>query len=206
MDGLYKASIDPLCEVKGGVSFWFARLTQDQIKALEARHHSPKSGFRQPSLCTTLGKSTWSLVQLGLLQVRREALRRSVSHREWSNIASRTRFWDFFRRLRSNSISTRYSNLSEAGAGVYVYNGWRRFESLIWVHWVFNQMALCSQLNTEPPGEETPSTPSPYHLLSSTLIQQRLFNYPHLCYKLRMDLLAWDLEPASLDLMSVLKR
>lgn len=49
MDGQHKTSTDPLCNVKDGVLFWFARLTRDQIKALQADTLGVKAVIANPS-------------------------------------------------------------------------------------------------------------------------------------------------------------
>lgn len=48
IDGRYETSIDLLCEIKGGVPFWFPRLTPDQIKALQADNIGIKAVIPNP--------------------------------------------------------------------------------------------------------------------------------------------------------------
>lgn len=48
MDGQFGAVVDPLCEVKGGVMFWFARLVTDQIATVKAQADAIKAVFANP--------------------------------------------------------------------------------------------------------------------------------------------------------------
>ena len=48
MDGQFGAVVDPLCEVKGGVMYWFAKLVTDQISTIKAQTDAIKAVFANP--------------------------------------------------------------------------------------------------------------------------------------------------------------
>lgn len=120
MDGRYETSIYPLCEVKGGVSFWFARLTPDQIKALQADTIGVKAVISKPPY--DFGKVNIKLSSAGspASYKRRSGLKK----RDPVSVVEQYTKDDSLRFLSTapgQPYLTKYSYFSEAGAGVNLY-------------------------------------------------------------------------------------
>lgn len=120
MDGRYETSIDPLCEVKGGVSYWFARLTQDQIKALEADTTAIKAVMPNPPY--DFGKVNMKLSPAGApaSNKKRSHLKKRLPV-EVVEQYTKDESLRFLSTAPGQPYSTRYNYFSEAGAGVNVY-------------------------------------------------------------------------------------
>lgn len=120
MDGRYETSIDPLCDVKGGISFWFARLTPDQVKALQADTLGVKAVIPNPPY--DFGKVNLKLSPAGVPASHKK--RRGLKKRAPLRVVEQYTKDDSLRFLSTapgQSYSTRYNYFSEAGAGVIVY-------------------------------------------------------------------------------------
>lgn len=120
IDRRYETSIDPLSEVKRGVSFWFARLTPDQIKALQADTIGVKAVITNPPY--EFRKSNIKLSPAGV----------PASHKKRSRVKKRHPLRVVEQYTKDESLrfpstapgqlySTIYNYFSEAGAGVNVY-------------------------------------------------------------------------------------
>ena len=48
MDSQFGAVVDPLCEVQGGVMYWFAKLVTDQVTTIKAQTDAIKAVFANP--------------------------------------------------------------------------------------------------------------------------------------------------------------
>lgn len=120
MDGWYETSIDPLCEVEGGVSYWFAKLTQDQIKALEADTIAVKAVMPNPPY--DFGKVNMKLSPAGApgSHKKRSRLKKRLPVRVVEQYTKDDSL-RFLSTAPGQPYSTRYSYFSEAGTGVYVY-------------------------------------------------------------------------------------
>lgn len=120
MDSGYETSIDPLCEVKGGVSYWFAKLTQDQIKALEADITAIRAVMPNPSY--DFGKVNMKLSSAGApaSNKKRTRLKKRLPV-EVVEQYTKDESLRFLSTAPGQPYSTRYSYFSEAGAGVRVY-------------------------------------------------------------------------------------
>lgn len=127
MDGRYESSTDPLCNVRGGVAFWFARLTPDQIKALQADTLGVKAVMANPPY--DFGKVNIKLSTTGGDGVpashkkKRGGLRRKRNLDPMRVVEQYTKDESlrFLSTAPGQPFSTRYSYFSEAGAGVNVY-------------------------------------------------------------------------------------
>lgn len=120
IDGRYETSIDPLCEIKGGASFWFARLTPDQIKALQADPVGIKAVIPNPPY--GFGKVNIKLSPAGVPASHKK--RSGVKKRDLLRLVERYTKDESLRFLSTapnQPYPTRYSYFSEAGAGVNVY-------------------------------------------------------------------------------------
>lgn len=120
MDGRYETSIDPLCDVKGGVSFWFARLTPDQIKALQADTLGVKAVIPNPPY--DFGKVNNKLSKAGVPANHKK--RSGPKRREPMRVVEQYTKDESLRFLSTapgQPYSTTYSYFSEAGAGIDVY-------------------------------------------------------------------------------------
>lgn len=120
MDGRYETSTDPLCGVKGGVSFWFARLTPDQIKALQADTLGVKAVIPNPPY--DFGKVNIKLSTAGVPANHKK--RSGGMQREPMSVVEQYTKDESLRFLSTapgQPYSTTYSYFSEAGAGIDVY-------------------------------------------------------------------------------------
>lgn len=122
MDGQYVTTTDPLCEVKGGIFFWMAWLTTEQIDALNAQQ--PVSGIHMivPNVFYDFGKIVGSsrareTSHSGMLKPqpkKRAAL--DVVRQEFAGKAL-----SFLSTAEENLNAVRYSYLSPAGEGIRAY-------------------------------------------------------------------------------------
>lgn len=125
MDGQFGAVVDPLCEVKGDVMYWFAKLVEDQIATVKAQTDAIKAVFANPPY--DFGKINMRLgeAEAGAFPAARR--KRSVAvlkKREVVEVVGQVTNDDSLRFLSTapgKSYSKKYSYFSESGRGVVVY-------------------------------------------------------------------------------------
>ncbi|MCJ1344113.1 hypothetical protein MMC31_002316 [Peltigera leucophlebia] len=125
MDGQLGAVVDPLCEVKGGVMYWFAKLVEDQIATIKAQTDAIKAVFANPPY--DFGKINMKLGEAEAEAFPAARKKRGVAvlkKREQVEVVGQVTKDDSLRFLSTapgKSYSKKYSYFSESGRGVVVY-------------------------------------------------------------------------------------
>lgn len=125
MDGQFGVAVDPLCEVKGGVMYWFAKLVEDQIVTIKSQTDAIKAVFVNPPY--DFGKVNMKLGEAEAGDFPAGKRKRNVAglkKREIVEVAAQFTKDDSLRFLSTapgQSYSKTYSYFSESGRGVVVY-------------------------------------------------------------------------------------
>lgn len=167
MDGQYVTTTDPLCKVEGGIFFWMAWLTQEQIDELNAQQSATGIDMIVANVPYNFGKiitSRPASESIPLDRVKKNSQRKkraalSVIRQELSSPAL-----SFLSTAEGDLNVHDYVYLSPAGEGVRVYlidagfdSGHSEFHGRT-VRWIFAQDIHYRQSDSEPPRFEAPES------------------------------------------------
>lgn len=168
MDGQFGAVVDPLCEVKDGVMFWFAKLVTDQIATIKAQTDAIKAVFANPPY--NFGK-----INLKLGEAEAGAFPAFQRKRSAAVLKKRTQAKVVEQRTNDDSLrflstapgkpySKKYSYFSGSGEGVVIYmidtglSRSREFQGSS-IRWLYAVGSLRSENDQPPPiSSREPST------------------------------------------------
>lgn len=125
MDGQFGAVVDPLCEVNGGVMFWYAKLVTDQIATIKSQTDAIKAVFANPPY--NFGKINLKLgeAEAGAFPaVQRKRSAASLKKRIQVKVVEQLTIDDSLQSLSTapgKPYSKKYSYFSGSGEGVVIY-------------------------------------------------------------------------------------
>lgn len=125
MDGQFGAVVDPLCEVQGGVMYWFAKLMIDQIATIKAQTDAIKAVFANPPY--DFGKINLKLGEAdagAFSAVERKRSAAILKKRAQVKVVEQFTNDDSLRSLSTapgKPYSKKYSFFSGSGEGIVVY-------------------------------------------------------------------------------------